>query len=147
MLPFTRTWRLSLLASLAYKESTMNKTKKYIVILWLFALIGLIVSMMLTQLHYQLNSGTIEERSFCNVSDFFDCDSVLVSRYAYIGPVANSEIGILFYTMMILGLSIALVTEKNRQTLSFLFSASFVCSIFGVRSSILLCKFSSSQMI
>jgi len=82
--------------------------KKARLVLFLLAVVGLIASILLTQLHYRVEKNGFEEKSFCNVSEFIDCDAVVASQYSSIKSpflsVPNSELGILYYLLVLIGL-------------------------------------------
>lgn len=106
--------------------------KKFLIALVLVALAGLATSIVMTRIHYQMGGVGLDARSFCHVSDFFDCDSALASRYAKMGPFLNSELGILYYVLVLAGLLYSLLAGEAKDTLGFL----FLSSIFAVAYSI-----------
>src|SRR5262245_27063487 len=79
------------------------KGKRFLLIV--FGLVGLVASILLTKIHYHVGHSGFEERSFCNVSEVIDCDSVLASRYSQIKTpwmsIPNSELGIIFYAFFL----------------------------------------------
>ena len=102
---------------------------RYILLIF-FALVGLAASIWMTQSHFRLATTGFEEKSFCNVSEFIDCDTALASRYSKIGTIPTSELGVLYYVMLIFGFLLAWASETwRRATLSFLLAAA-VFSIF-----------------
>lgn len=82
--------------------------KKARLVLFLLAIVGLIASILLTQLHYKVEKSGFDEKSFCNVSEFIDCDAVVASQYSSVRTsllsVPNSELGILYYLLVLIGL-------------------------------------------
>lgn len=78
----------------------------------------------------------LEEKSFCHVSEFIDCDTAMASRYSRIktpyGTILTSELGILYYLLVALGLLYAQVSPNGRATLAFL----FVSSLFAIVESV-----------
>jgi protein-disulfide isomerase/uncharacterized membrane protein len=113
--------------------------KKAGFVLFLLAAVGLIASILLTQLHYKVEKNGFEEKSFCNVSEFIDCDTVVASRYSSVKTpyltVPNSELGIIYYILLLLGLGYAAAagdSEKRRVTLAFLFGSLLFASAYSV---------------
>ncbi len=99
--------------------------KKALTVLLVAALIGFVASVLLTRLHYKIGAKGFEEKSFCNVSEFIDCDAAIASRYAKAGPFLTSEIGIIYYLLVSGMILFAWFSEKWRQgTLGFLFLSS-----------------------
>jgi protein-disulfide isomerase/uncharacterized membrane protein len=101
----------------------------------------LIASILLTQLHYKVDKEGFEEKSFCNFSEFIDCDTVVASRYSSVRTpyltIPNSELGIIYYVLVLLGLLYAAGSlgqpDRRRGTLGFLFVSvlfAFVYSLF-----------------
>lgn len=90
----------------------------------------------MTQLHYKMGGAGLEEKSFCHVSEFFDCDAALASRYAKVqtrfGTFLNSELGILYYLLVGFGLVYSLVSERRESTLAFLFLSSILALVYSV---------------
>lgn len=106
--------------------------KKIFISLLFFALLGLVASILLTQLHYKSGGMGLDERSFCHVSDFLDCDTVLVSRYSTIASIPNSEIGILYYLLVAIGIFYSWFSTHRRATLGFLFISSLFSVVYSV---------------
>ncbi len=109
--------------------------KKTFVVLLVFTLLGLLSSILMTRLHYKLGTQGLDEKSFCHVSELFDCDSALASRYSKIetpyGVFLNSEMGIIYYLLVTLGLLYAWISSdssKRNATLAYL----FISSLFAV---------------
>jgi protein-disulfide isomerase/uncharacterized membrane protein len=107
--------------------------------LFLLASVGLIASILLTQLHYKVDRNGFDEKSFCNVSEFVDCDTVVASRYSSVKTpfltVPNSEIGMIYYLLMLLGLGYAGAArhaDRRRGTLAFLFVSMIFASAYSV---------------
>lgn len=116
--------------------------KKTYISLLFFSLLGLIASILLTQLHFKAGGMGLDERSFCHVSEFFDCDAVLMSRYATIGSIPNSEIGVIYYLLVAIGLIYAWVSSNRRGTLGFL----FISSLFAVAYSVVMAYLSVAKL-
>lgn len=106
--------------------------KRFLVLLF-FTLLALAASISMTHLHYQTAGRGFDNRSFCHVSDFFDCDTALVSEYARIGNFLTAELGIIYYLLVAIGILFALFDEKHRRaTLSFLWLSSFFALIYSL---------------
>lgn len=98
---------------------------KLFVAILVCSLAGLVASAVMTRMHFGLTQGGFEEKSFCNVSEFVDCDTALASRYAKIGGVPTSEFGFLYYLFFTLAALYAWASEAARRaTLSFLLAGS-----------------------
>ena len=107
--------------------------RKYFITILFFALAGLVVSVMMTRMHLHLAAGGFESKSFCNISDFVDCDTALASPYAKVAGIPNSEFGLLYYLFFILAILYAWGAEKGRRaTLSFLLAGSSVNLAYSV---------------
>ncbi len=112
----------------------MHRMKNIFFALLLISLLGLASSVVMTRQHYKIQGIGFEEKSFCNVSEFIDCDTAIASRYARIGRIPNAEIGILYYLLVSLGILYAWFSEKRKATFAFL----FISSLFAVAYSILM---------
>ncbi len=114
--------------------------KKARIVLFLLALVGLIASILLTQLHYKVEKSGFESKSFCNVSEFIDCDSVVASEYSSVRlpflTIPNSELGILYYLIILIGLLYAGWTsdrpDAGRPTMGFLFLSLAFANVYSV---------------
>lgn len=105
--------------------------KKSLVALFLLSLLGLAVAIVLTKMHYRMGEMGLEEKSFCNVSDFIDCDSVLASRYAKVGRFLNAELAILYYVLVGFGILYAGLTGEGKATLAYLFVSSILAVLYS----------------
>lgn len=86
----------------------------------------------MTRLHYRMGGLGFDEKSFCNVSEFIDCDTALASRYSHFrtrfGVILNSELGVLYYLLFSIGILYAWFSSYRRSVLSFFFASSlFAC--------------------
>ncbi|HSA60085.1 MAG TPA: thioredoxin domain-containing protein [bacterium] len=114
--------------------------KKARIALFLLAVVGLVASIVLTELHYKVERNGFDEKSFCNVSDFIDCDAVVASRYSSVRlpflSVPNSELGILYYVVFLIGLFYAGLSgdrsDAGRPTMSFLFLSLVFANVYSV---------------
>ena len=106
--------------------------KKRTILLIVLTLAGLISSILITKIHYRMDREGITQKSFCNVSEFIDCDTPLASRYAKVGPIPSSELGILYY-LLVTGVLLYgfLSPTKRKGLLSFLFLTSFFSLMQG----------------
>ncbi len=109
--------------------------KKTFIALFLIAFIGLAASLSLTRLHFKIAAEGFQEKSFCHISEFIDCDTVVASRYSFLGPVPTSELGIIFYALLLIGLLYSCFLSKmedRRPTLAFLFAATLFAFVDSV---------------
>lgn len=114
--------------------------KKARIALFLLALAGFVTSILLTQLHYKVEKSGFESKSFCNISEFIDCDSVVASRYSSVRlpflTIPNSELGILYYLILMTGLLYAGWTsvrpDAGRPTMGFLFLSVVLANVYSV---------------
>lgn len=70
------------------------------IMLWVLAsvlLIGFVISLDLTYIHYKVVGGDGSFKSFCNISDTFNCDVVAKSRFSTILGVPIAVLGALTY--------------------------------------------------
>lgn len=68
-----------------------RKMKKTIPLLLGLAVLGLIISVLLVRIHFQISVDP-ESKSFCHISTFLDCDSFLASPYARLGRFFGAEL-------------------------------------------------------
>lgn len=94
--------------------------KKAIPFLLGLAVLGLIISVLLVRIHFQISVDP-ESKSFCHISDWLDCDAVLASPYAKMGPVFIAELGCGYYILFICGLLLSGGSSKPLSILPFLF--------------------------
>lgn len=117
--------------------------KKARIALFLLAAVGLVASILLTQLHYKAEKKGFEEKSFCNISEFIDCDTVVASRYSAVKTpyltIPNSELGVLYYLLILLGLLYVTWSgearkgrDVHRGTLGFLFLSLVFANVYSV---------------
>lgn len=90
----------------------------------------------MTQLHYRIGARGLEEKSFCNVSEFIDCDTALASRYSHfttrIGVILNSELGILYYLLLFAGFLYAAFSSHSQATLAFIFASTLFAFAYSL---------------
>ena len=89
----------------------------------------------LTRLHYKVDRQGIDERSFCHISELVDCDTAVASRYSHIYlpfiTIPTAELGILYYLLVLIGLTYSLVSADPKPTLSFLFGSAFFAVLYS----------------
>jgi protein-disulfide isomerase/uncharacterized membrane protein len=89
--------------------SKMKKGK--INLLILLALIGLGISSYLTIRHFQLLTQGLHSPSFCSISEKIDCDSVMMSRFATLGPFPVGGLGLIYFFYLLLTLLYARIAS------------------------------------
>ncbi len=100
--------------------------KKKLNLLILIALLGLGVGAYLTTRHFQILIKGFEAPSFCSINEHFDCDTILISRFAELGPFPLGGLGFIFFLYLIFPLLTARITGENiKSTLALPFLASF----------------------
>ncbi len=127
------------------------RNNRHFIIVYLISFIGLIICVYLTYLHLGVLSGSLTEKSFCDVSDMISCEAVSASTYAEIGGIPISLIGGIVY-VIIISLSVFGISMKNGFAVDsmkqiFLISLLSICfdiylavvSIFILKSICLLC--------
>ena len=104
-------------------------------LLFAFALLGLGASVYLTKIHYTVDREGLNEKSFCHVSEFVDCDSAVASRYSHLHTpimmIPTAELGIIYYVLVVILLAYAVASENQKPTLSFLFGAAFFSVLYS----------------
>jgi protein-disulfide isomerase/uncharacterized membrane protein len=75
--------------------------KRKLNLLILFSLLGLGVSIYLTVKHFQILRGGLLGASFCNFNEKFDCDSLLMSRFAQLGPFSLGGLGLVYFLYLL----------------------------------------------
>jgi len=113
-----------------------KSTKKIIPAILSLSLLGLIVSVLIIRIHYQisLNPG---EKSFCYFSDMFDCEAILASPYAKLGPFFNAELAFGYYLILIWGLVESWGKKKPLPALSYVFTWTIFAAIYSVTLNLL----------
>ncbi|MDO8461795.1 MAG: thioredoxin domain-containing protein [Deltaproteobacteria bacterium] len=101
--------------------------KGAIVGLILVGLVGVVISGVTTAHHYKIAGNGFEEKSFCSLSEFVDCDVAIASPYSKFLGIPVAELALLFF-LFVSGASVyAWFSEKRGgATLSFLLAASLV---------------------
>ncbi len=107
--------------------------KKTFLALLIFSAVGLVASIVMTRMHFELEKGGFEEKSFCNISETVDCDTVLASRYAKVFGIPTAQLGLLYYLFFFLASLYAWGSEKERgRILAFLFPASVGALLYSI---------------
>lgn len=109
-------------------RSLMRKIFPTILVL---SLLGLIISILMIRIHYRISVDP-DKKSFCHLSQKIDCDAVLASPPAKVGPFFKAELNFSYYLFLILGLLCIWKEKKRLPFLSFLFFLAFffsVCSL------------------
>lgn len=104
---------------------------KIIPAILLLACLGLIVSIVIIRVHYQisLNPG---DMSFCHISDAIDCDAVLSSPYVKLGPFFNAELAFGYYLILIWGLFEAWGAKKPLPAFSYIFIWAVIAAVYNI---------------
>lgn len=112
-----------------------RKVNKAVPLLLGLSVLGLIVSVLLVRIHFQISVDP-ESKSFCHISPFLDCDAFVASPYAQLGPFLISELNIGFYFLVLWGVFEAWNLKNRLPVLCFL----FICVIlFVVYETALVC--------
>lgn len=96
-------------------------------------LIGIILASILTVQHYQLLEKGFEEKSFCTINEWINCDTVNASSYSSLFSIPVSGLGLLYYLVILLYAILALKStppKKEGLVFCFLFSAGAVVFSF-----------------
>ncbi|MDO8643981.1 MAG: vitamin K epoxide reductase family protein, partial [bacterium] len=93
-------------------ENSLNK--KAVTAILLAGILGVLVSVVLTKQHYAVSQKGFQEKSFCSISEFIDCDVAMVSPYAKIFGIPTSELSLLFYLFVTLSAGYLLVSKKEK---------------------------------
>ncbi len=78
-------------------------------------LLALASSLYLTQSHFVLLKSGFGGQSFCNISSYINCDSVLSSSYAELGPIPLAGLGLVFYVYLLGALLYVAIDHESRQ--------------------------------
>lgn len=78
----------------------MRKGALYIIII--FSLVGIAGSWIATQRYFEIRKSGFEEKSFCNISEYVNCDTAFSSPYAKLGKIPVSGLGFFYYLWMTL---------------------------------------------
>lgn len=96
--------------------------KKIVSILLALSLIGVALSGLLVYEHHTLATKGFEQKSFCSINEFIDCDVVNASSYADFHSIPIAGLGLLFYLLLAGYCFAALLGSPDRKSgLAFLF--------------------------
>lgn len=74
-----------------------DKTRKWFVVIFILAVLGIVVTLYLTYVHIQVNGGDQGYTSICNINEKFNCDAVATSEWSRLFGVPTSVWGMGFY--------------------------------------------------
>src|SRR3990167_3582585 len=128
---------------------------RYLKTIIVISLFGIVLASILTVQHYQLLDKGFEERSFCSINEWIDCDTVNASSYSSLFSIPVSGLGLLYYLVILLYAVLALKStppKKDGALFSFLFSlGAFVFTLYMAAVSIfkleLLCLLCAGMML
>ncbi len=112
-------------------EALPSRMKKNFHIILFLSVLGLILSILMIRTHYRISMDP-EKKSFCNISEKINCDAVLASPSAKLGPFFKGEINFSYYLFLILGLLRIWREKKRLAFLSFLFFLAFIFSLGSI---------------
>lgn len=90
-------------------------SKKYISLILLLSVAGLIISTLLIKQHYAVAQHGFEKKSFCAISDFVDCDVVVASEYSKFMGIPTAELAFLFFLFILGAGAWSLVSDKEKS--------------------------------
>lgn len=109
----------------------MNKPRLKIVIL--LCLIGIALASILTVQHYRLLDRGFEEKSFCSINEWIDCDAVNASSYSSLFSLPVSGLGLLYYLVVLLYAFLSLKSAPpKKEGLIFCFLLSAGALVFSL---------------
>lgn len=68
---------------------------------FLFVLLGIGISVYLTQQHYAVLKTGFTGKTFCNINPYLNCDIVLSSRYSKVATLPLAGLGLVFYLYLL----------------------------------------------
>lgn len=89
--------------------------KRYVKAIILLSLVGIILSFMLVSQHYTILESGFENKSFCSINEWIDCDLVNASSYAKIFSIPVAGLGLIFYFVLFLYSSIAQASSSHKK--------------------------------
>lgn len=96
----------------------MNKT--FVTILILLSLLGIAISAILLSQHYRHLSQGFDQKSFCSINEFIDCDVIDSSEYSTLFSIPVSGLSLLFYILTLIYSLLAMsLSPKKRGGLIF----------------------------
>ena len=114
-----------------YFHKSMNK-RQYILLLFLIAILGFLLSLYLTKHHYDLNKG------FCDISSTLSCSLVNTSVYSEWFHIPVALFGVLWF--LVLFILVALLYQRKRiEGILLLWAVLGIASlIYFIRAEVLL---------
>lgn len=94
--------------------------KRYIQILIILSLVGIIVSSILLNQHYRHLREGFDQKSFCSISKYVDCDAIDASPYSTLFSIPTSGFGLIYYILILL-YSLAAVSNSRRKKAGLVF--------------------------
>ena len=98
-----------------------------------FSFIGIIGSLIATHQYFQILQSGFETKSFCNISEFVNCDAAYASSEAQFAGIPVSWLGVIFYLWSGLLALWILVKKSHEQSIA---SFGWLMALFGVLISI-----------
>ena len=111
-----------------------KKSLLWMVLLIVSLILGSIDAFKLYQIDLEIWSGRQESPSFCNVSDYINCDAAVLSEYSSIFGIQNSIFGFSFYSVILLVVlaSIFLGEGIKKHFIRVVFLSSVLASLYGI---------------
>src|SRR3990167_4629033 len=75
---------------------------RYLKTIIVISLFGIVLASILTVQHYQLLNRGFEERSFCSINEWIDCDAVNARSYSSLFSLPVAGLGLLYYLVILL---------------------------------------------
>lgn len=108
-------------------------THRWILATIIACVLGMITTASLTAQHYRIAKEGLMGHSFCTLSSVIDCDVPLTSEYAHLGNIPNSEIGFLFYAIVLALMLFAASSPSNRRSIfQFILVSSSIASGYAL---------------
>ncbi|MDP2599391.1 MAG: thioredoxin domain-containing protein [Deltaproteobacteria bacterium] len=98
-----------------------------------FSVLGIIGSLIATHQYFQILQTGFETKSFCNISEFINCDAAYASSEAKFAGIPVSWLGFIFYLWSGLLALWILVKKSHEQVIA---SLGWLMALFGVLISI-----------
>ena len=98
-------------------ETNFKFSKPRFFIILFLILIGVALCVELGVIFYKTNFLETFERSFCNVSDYIDCDGVALTKYSLSFGVPNALWGLILYCVMAMLLFVDRIQAKFKNTI------------------------------
>lgn len=98
-------------------DNNLKFTKARFFIILILILIGIALCVDLTYIFIKTNFHEVYVPSFCNVSEFIDCDGVSTTQYAVTLGVPNALWGMFLYIVMLFLLFVDRIQNKFKNTI------------------------------